>query len=77
MCGEVRLAFGDWAGYVGLGFAGDAAFFPHMDDVWEELVEEKQQQMGEESATVYCLREWEACCVDGEAEKLFVVSGKH
>ena len=72
-----RDTYGDWAGYVGLGFAGDAAFFPHMDDEWEELVEDKQQQMGEESAKVCCLREWDACCVDGEAEELFVVSGNH
>lgn len=66
----------DWAGYRGMGFAGEAAIFPHMDDVWDDLVEEKKQQLGAES-TVYCLREWEACCVDGKARQLFVTSGEH
>mmetsp|Transcript_32210 Transcript_32210/g.65412 ORF Transcript_32210/g.65412 Transcript_32210/m.65412 type:complete len:417 (-) Transcript_32210:711-1961(-) len=71
-----RAAYKDWAGYRGLGFAGEAAVFPHMDDVWEELVGEKKSQLGDGS-TVYCLREREACCIDGDTEELFVVSGEH
>ena len=65
--------YSDWVGCEGLGLAGEASIFPHMDDVWEELVVEKKGEMGDAGGHVRCLREWEACCINGENGEVFVV----
>ena len=65
--------YSDWVGCEGLGLAGEASIFPHMDDVWEELVVEKKGEMGGAGGHVRCLREWEACCINGENGEVFVV----
>mmetsp|Transcript_35133 Transcript_35133/g.53901 ORF Transcript_35133/g.53901 Transcript_35133/m.53901 type:complete len:102 (+) Transcript_35133:485-790(+) len=33
----------DWVGVPGLQLVGDASFFPHMDEAYEELLEEKKK----------------------------------
>lgn len=75
-----KEAYDDWYGDKGMSFAGpDASVFPHMEETWKELVQEKTKQMIKEDGNcvkVYALKEWEACCVDGDAGKVFVVSGE-
>ena len=63
----------DWKkGHAGLSLAGsNTAFFPHMNDEWKTLVSERQKEI---SAAVVCLGEGDACCVDGTAQKCFVIS---
>ena len=76
-----KETYGDWNGYRGMSFMGpNVSIFPHYDaESWEVTVREKTKQMIEEDGddvTVYSLHEWEACCIDGEAGEVFVVSGE-
>ena len=76
-----KETYGDWNGCRGMSFMGpNASIFPHYDDEsWEVVVQEKTKQTIEEDGdgvTVYSLHEWEACCIDGEAREVFVVSGE-
>ena len=76
-----KEAYGDWYGHKGMSFAGpDISIFPHMEETtWKVLVQEKTKQMMKEDGNgvnVYSLHEWEACCIDGDSEKVFVVSGE-
>ena len=75
-----KETYDDWYGYKGMSFAGpDTSIFPHMEETWEDLVQEKTTQMIKEDGNcvnVYSLHEWEACCIDGDAEKVFLVSGE-
>lgn len=79
-CVPDKATYDDWNGYRGMCFLGpDASIFPHMDDHFERLVQEKTKQIIEKDgngAKVYSLREWEACCVDAEAGDVFVVGGE-
>ena len=75
-----KETYDDWYGYKGMRFAGpDTSIFPHMEETWRDLLQEKTKQMIKEDGNcvnVYSLHEWEACCIDGDAEKVFVVSGE-
>ncbi len=75
-----KETYGDWNGYRGVSFMGpNASIFPHMGESWKVMVQEKTKQMIEEDGddvAVYSLHEWEACCIDGEAREVFVVSGE-
>ena len=76
-----KETYGDWNGYRGMSFMGpNQSIFPHyLEESWEVTVQEKTKQMIEEDGddvTVYSLHEWEACCIDGEAGEVFVVSGE-
>ena len=67
--------YDDWQDVKGLGFMGDASIFPHMDDTWENLIQEKKTNAKYES--VIPLRQWEAFCVDGETMTTFLYEGDH
>jgi peptidase E len=69
-----RETYNQWMDCKGFGFAGDDSIFPHMNDDWNMLVEEKRNAMTPEE-TVHCLREEDVCCIIGERERRFVVSG--
>jgi hypothetical protein len=53
----------DWIGVKGLDLVQGASFFPHMSDEWKDLTLQKQQGVGE----VYCLRDEDACLVQGKS----------
>lgn len=56
----------DWKDIRGLGLVGKASFFPHMDESWVNLVEQKKQTVEH----VECLDEVAVLCVRGD-EKLW------
>mmetsp|Transcript_56757 Transcript_56757/g.159363 ORF Transcript_56757/g.159363 Transcript_56757/m.159363 type:complete len:387 (-) Transcript_56757:60-1220(-) len=68
-----RENYADWKAVKGFGLVGDASFFPHMDDKWQSLVEEKSGQHSDAGST-YCLRDEEACCVQGKHRQSKVLS---
>jgi peptidase E len=61
-----RPTYEDWQGISGLSLAGDASVFPHMEDQWKSLVEDKQAQL--DGTNIYCLRDDEVLCVDGSCK---------
>lgn len=60
-----KETYEDWQRHPGLSMVGSQCFFPHMNDDWESLVEEKRTGI---SDAVVCLGEFDACCVDGNAK---------
>jgi len=60
-----------WEGVLGLGLVGDASFFPHMNDSWNDLVEEKQQTLSH----VECLNEEHVVCVRGPERTRLLAAG--
>lgn len=62
-----REDYGDWKDVTGFGLVGKASFFPHMEDQWQELVDKKSADLDGEKY-VYCLRDEDACCVEGDRE---------
>jgi len=67
----------DWDGVEGFGFMGDISIFPHMDESWENLVNEKKASESDKFDNVLPLRQWEALCVDGDMKKTFICEGDH
>ena len=63
----------DWVDVPGLGLVGNKAFFPHMDDTWNDLVKEKSALL--ENTSVCALRDNEACYVDGNTKTAAVFVG--
>lgn len=57
-----RPTYEDWAEVSGLGLVGAASFFPHMEQLWEALVEEKKLQ------GIVALREEDVMYVDGTSK---------
>jgi len=53
---------------------GPHAFFPHMTEDWEGLVEQKRQEL-EQAEALVCLRDFDACCVDGSIQVMRIASG--
>lgn len=77
-----RETYDDWIGQPGLNLAGDASFFPHMNDEWIPLVTKKRldiiDELEEESSSseqLYCLEEHHACCIQGDIDR-FIVKGQ-
>jgi Peptidase family S51 len=54
--------FEDWTNVAGLNLLGDQAIFPHMDEGWTDLVNEKQQSL---SSKVRTIRDTEVYLFDG------------
>ena len=55
---------------------GSRSFFPHMSNDWEVLVQEKRSAMDEkQAASVVCLGEFDAYCVDGSEQKAMLLTG--
>lgn len=67
-----RETYADWKNVPGFGLVGDTSFFPHMDDRWLSLVEEKKSDLND--ASIVCLRDEEACCIDGQKKKQTVLA---
>lgn len=61
----------DWEGVPGLGLVGDASFFPHMDECWNDLVESKKQTL----TRVECLNESDVLCVRGPEQSRWLAAG--
>jgi len=57
-----RPTYNDWADVSGLGLVGAASFFPHMEQRWEALVEEKSLR------DIVPLREEDVMYVDGTSK---------
>lgn len=68
-----RQRYADWKDIQGFGLVGDTSFFPHMDDTWKPLVCKKLSELSVEE-TVFCLRDDEVCCVEGQRKKWKVLS---
>jgi peptidase E len=60
-----------WKDVEGLGLIGDASIFPHMDDEWEDMVNEKEKEIDSE---VYCLTDADVFLVDGSTQTISIVS---
>ena len=58
-----RSSYEDWKGVEGLRLAGDVSFFPHMEDRWTELVEEKQASL---DSPVLCIPDHAAVVVSAD-----------
>ncbi len=67
-----RCNYADWKGVKGFGLVGDASFFPHMNDTWKSLVKKKVTE-DSCSGTVFCLKDEEACCVQGTTRQRHVL----
>ncbi len=57
---------------LGLNAVGGASLFPHMNDDWLDLVEEKRSSLGDGDGPLYCLQEWDACCIEGSQKDVFM-----
>ena len=68
-----RENYVDWKDVKGFGLVGDTSFFPHMDDRWHALVQEKTSDPNK-IGTLHCLRDDEACCVEGNLRRSTVFS---
>ena len=66
-----KETYEDWKGEIGLNFAGGASFFPHMSDNWNSLIDEKKGSLPP-NGDLYCLQEWDACCIEGSKVDLFI-----
>lgn len=66
-----KETYEDWKGEIGLNFAGGASFFPHMSDNWNSLIDEKKGNLPP-NGDLYCLQEWDACCIEGSKVDLFI-----
>lgn len=66
-----KETYDDWLDVKGFQFAGASSIFPHMDDQWEDLVNEKTTDLAFDS--LYCLREEEVCCLTGAAQKIDII----
>lgn len=72
---EGKESYEDWVGVQGFGLVGDVSIFPHMDESWEPLVEEKKTDV--KFKDVLPLREWQVFCVDGDTKSTFLYEGDH
>jgi hypothetical protein len=59
--------YADWKNIKGLRMAGNYSFFPHMDNEWNELVKEKSTEL---PSDLICLRDEEACFVNGQSKSI-------
>jgi hypothetical protein len=52
--------------------AGSASFFPHMEDQWQDMVDDRIQGLpqADELPILCCLRDDEVCFVDGRKKSL-------
>lgn len=68
--------YAKWRGVRGLGLMGNTCVFPHMASEWEERVATLGTELlqNEQAAVVCCLTDEQACCVDGVAKRIQVVS---
>jgi len=66
-----KESYEDWKGEIGLNFAGGASFFPHMSDDWNSLIDEKKGSLPP-NGDLYCLQEWDACCIEGSKVDFFI-----
>jgi len=94
-----REQFKDWKGTPGMNLAGGVSIFPHMNQDWMSIVDEKRSSLQQEEERVlldsvddkkmkegndtgdytrsklYCLSDWDVCCVEGGTKDRFIVSG--
>jgi len=68
-----REQYEDWTDLKGFGLVGEASFFPHMGDQWQELVDAKLLERGDKRS-VYCLRDDQVCCIEGKKRQIDVIS---
>lgn len=66
-----KETYDKWIGNLALDMVGGASIFPHMSDDWISLVAEKRVSSPQMSQ-LYCLEEWNACCVEGSKKGIFV-----
>eukprot|EP00980_Cylindrotheca_fusiformis_P002727 scaffold629_cov140-Cylindrotheca_fusiformis.AAC.4 len=71
-----RPTYKDWADVRGLSLAGDISIFPHMDDTWTPLVEEKISEWNESKNIVRCLWDEDVLCIDGRRRTVQELSTK-
>lgn len=68
-----REMYHDWKDVRGLSLVGSVSFFPHMEDRWQTLVEERVKELPRpqegyecnEMQILSCLKEEQVCFVDG------------
>ena len=66
----------DWTNVKGLDLAGPTSFFPHMEDQWQTLVDDRIQALPqddsahEESPILCCLTDEDVCFVDGRTKSV-------
>jgi hypothetical protein len=69
-----REAYDDWKDVKGLGLAGSVSFFPHMEDQWQPMVDDRVRELppaGDfESPVLCCLADDQVCYVDGCATSI-------
>jgi len=73
-CVPGKESYDDWKGAspsFGFNLVGDASVFPHMSENWQDLVDEKRDSLPQDS-DLYCLREFDACCVEGSIKDVFI-----
>jgi peptidase E len=75
-----REEYNDWKNCIGLNMAGGASFFPHMNEEWTDLVEEKMSEMGlhrqkdlDHKHGLYALDDNSACCIEGSLKTVMLV----
>ncbi|GKY99838.1 hypothetical protein MPSEU_000937600 [Mayamaea pseudoterrestris] len=64
-------SYEDWKGTPGLSLVGQYSFFPHMDDQWNELVNDKSASLA--PSTPICLRDSEVCQVTGATKSATIL----
>jgi hypothetical protein len=84
-----RETYQDWKHVQGLSLVGCTSFFPHMEDHWQSVVNDRTKELieyldyeneGGSSydfkllPTVCCLSDEQACLVEGEKQSIQVVS---
>lgn len=63
--------YASWKNVPGLGLAGDLSFFPHMENQWQHVVDQKRLDV---TSQVLCLRDEDVLCVNGLTKEMNVVS---
>ena len=68
--------YDEWTDVKGLDLSGPTSFFPHMEDQWQPLVDDRVQALpqesksDEESPILCCIRDEDVCYVEGRKNSI-------
>lgn len=75
-----RETYDDWTDVRGLNLAGDVSFFPHMEDRWTSLVNDRRKELpinqhgADVAIDVCCLTDYDAYTVNGKGQSTTLIT---